>query len=111
MMLNPQEWLNEVVEHETWQGVERMPRHRRLCFLVYANGGFGMHGWGYLSFTDGGHQSGLEQEDAMALMQYNAYMTGAADAGVNIFDAFKPYWDAYNAEWSAKEPQAPALSN
>ena len=102
-MFNATEWLEEeiTVSHECG-GEETMPRHRRLAFLVYANGGFTVRGWGFLSWN-GGHQSGLEQDDALALMELGAYMYGATDAGVDLFEAFKPYFDAYVAAVQAPQ--------
>lgn len=99
--MNPTAWLEEeiTVRHQYGQE-ERMPRHRRLSFLVYANGGLTVRGWGFLSDRNG-HQDGLEQDDALALMELAAYMAGATDAGVNLIGAFRPYFDAYVAEVEA----------
>jgi hypothetical protein len=73
-------------------------RHRRLCFLITANGGLQVHQWGFLSFGDG-HQRGLEQDDALELMQWSAFMDGLEAAGVEILDALRPYFEAYQTEF------------
>lgn len=70
------------------------PFHERLCFLVVANGGFNVSGWGFISHG-GGHQQGLEQDDALELITVSAFMRGLEAAGVNVGGAFKPYYDEY----------------
>lgn len=85
-MINPEEWLN--------QNFEGKPRHERICFLIVANGGLTVHQWGFLSHR-GGHQCGLEQKDAIDLIEIRAFMDGATAAGVDLFAALKPYYDSY----------------
>ncbi len=68
--------------------------HQRLSFLVTANGGFSVRGWGILSYG-GGHQRGLEQDDALELIQWAAFLDGLAAAGVSIHDAFYPLFQEY----------------
>lgn len=72
-------------------------RHERICFLVTANGGFNVFGWGFISSVDG-HQRGLDQNDALDLMTISAFMKGLEAAGVKVFDTLKPYFDAYQAK-------------
>lgn len=83
-------WLNEPLKDGT-------PRHKRLCFLITANGGLQVRGWGVLSFGDG-HQRGLEQDDALELMQWSAFMDGLEAAGVEVLTALRPYFESYQAE-------------
>lgn len=91
-MFDIQAWLNEPLKDGT-------PRHRRLCFLITANGGSVVRGWGILSFTPGKHQYGLEQDDALELMQASSFLNGLEAAGINVGEALRPYYEAYQAEF------------
>jgi hypothetical protein len=85
---DPQGWLLEDVG-------EGQPRHDRLCFLLVANNGFRVHGWGVLSWRDGGHQCGLEQNDAIELMRYESFIDGLHAGGVDVLTPFDPYYKKY----------------
>lgn len=89
-MFDSKAWLEETLQ-------SGIVRHERLCFLVTANGGFDVHGWGFIGFG-GVHQQGLEQNEALELMCVTAFMNGLEAAGVKVFDTFKPYFDAYQAK-------------
>jgi hypothetical protein len=99
-MFDPQAWLNDTLP-------DGQPRHRRLCFLVTANRGFSVGGWGIIAYG-GGHQEGLDQGDALDLMQYSAFIHGLECAGVDFRSAFLPYLTAYQAELAgaAEKPEA-----
>ena len=89
MMFNLQEWLNEL----TWDG---LPRHERICFLLEANGGPTVHGWGFISHGVG-HQRGLEQDDALELMQVMAFLNGLDAMGARVGETLDPLIAAYRA--------------
>lgn len=82
-------WLNEPLADN-----DNKPRHELLCYLVVANGGFQVRGWG-VTVWGGVHKQGLDQDEALALMQYGSYMAGLQAAGVPIFERFNPFFDAY----------------
>ena len=88
-MIDTQAWLNEPLQNGEL-------RYKRLCFLITANGGLSVSGWGFLSFGDG-HQRGLEQDEALELMQWGAFMNGLEAAGVKILADLRPYLEAYQA--------------
>lgn len=90
-MFDTQAWLNEPLK-------DGAPRHKRLCFLITANGGLQVRGWGFIGYGNG-HQSGLEQEDALELMQWSAFMDGLEAADVEVLAALRPYFEAYQAEF------------
>ena len=102
-MFDVKEWLEELLE-------SGQPRHERLSFLVTANRGLEVSSWGFLSHYRG-HQSGLEQEEALELLQYSAFLEGLACAGVEIYAPFKSYFDKYQEEHltAPEESQAPSL--
>ena len=76
-----------------------------ICRLVFANNGFEVNGWGFLSYQDG-VQKGLEQEDALRLIQIEGrfdgacmalnYEQGATDTLYDWFyrEHFTPWMDA-----------------
>lgn len=106
MAFDCNEWLNRMVPVRQDFGPDiEMPMHERLCFLVVANGGFDVHGWGYISYCHGQHQRGLEQHDALCLIHLGSYVNGLADAGVPIMEAFKVHFDAYMAALEAKQAE------
>lgn len=72
-----------------------IPYHERISYLVMCNDGFIVQSWGIVSMENG-IQHGLEQDDAIELMQWNAYFDGiTCFAGFNAYDIFKPYFEAY----------------
>lgn len=99
MAFDLSKWLNEEVEHTQHLETRKVPRHQYLCFLVYANGGFDVNTWGCLMSHGVGHQRGLDQNDALALMQFSSFFSGLEAGGVNWSDVFKPYFDAYKAQY------------
>ena len=88
-MFNLQEWLNEPAR-------EGLPRHERICFLLEANGGPNVYQWGVLSFGDG-HQRGLEQDDALELVQVTAFLSGLEAMGAPVAETLDPLIAAYRA--------------
>jgi len=88
-MLNLQEWLNESTR-------DGLPRHERICFLLEANSGPNVHQWGILSYGDG-HQRGLEQDDALELMQVTAFLSGLEAMGAPVGETLAPLIYAYRA--------------
>lgn len=58
---------------------EGNPKWQRIFFLERANGSFIVNSWGYISYGKG-HQRGLEQEDALELMQASAFISGMEKA-------------------------------
>jgi len=79
-------WLDEMIGPPE----SPVPRHQRICFLILANGGPEVHRYGVISHF-GGHQHGLEQEEAIELISVNSFMGGLAAAGVDIASAINPY--------------------
>lgn len=94
-MINLDDWLNELGRDG------QTPRHQRLCFLIMANGGLRVGGWGIICHDGSGHQRGLEQDDALELMQAVAFMMGLDAADVPVFERLKPYMDSYQAALDA----------
>ena len=75
-----------------------MPTWKRISFLVAANGGWRVGGWGFLSYG-GGHPRGLDQNDAIDLIRYEAFFNGATMFGnCAPFDDFHPYYMRYVEE-------------
>lgn len=89
-MFDVEEWLNKIQK-------DGNPLHRRISFLVTANGGFEVGSWGYIAHG-GIHQQGLEQEDALELMQISAFMQGLDAAEVPVLDKFMPHFKEYQEE-------------
>lgn len=107
MMFDAQQWLDEVIRVNDFTGEHETPRHRRLCYLLVCNG-CNMHvgGWGFMSLDGpGGHQSGLNQEEAHELMHYAAFMSGIEAAGRSIYKELAIHLEAYIAEFKALEAQ------
>lgn len=103
MSFDCEKWLNEPTNHRgTFNG---KPLHQYLSYLIVANGGLEVHGWGFLSYGSG-HQCGLEQNEALSLLELVAFMRGLESGGVLIFDTFKPHFDAYVAAAVARRDQA-----
>ena len=92
VVFDPEEWLNITVSAK---GTPKL--YDYLSFLVVCNGGFRVTCWGTTSFGNG-HQQGLEQVEALDLMQYAAFIDGLEAGGVPIHQHFKPYFDAYCAK-------------
>ena len=101
-MFDAQEWLNTMMQDSV------TPRHRRLCFLITANGGLRVHGWGVTTHGEGSHQKGLDQDDALDLLQWGAFMDGLEVAGIRIHEALIPYYDAYQKEFGLSSKAGPA---
>ncbi len=78
----------------------------RICFLVAANGGWEVSGWGCLSWHK--HQMGLEQGDAIALIHLHGYFCGMEAAGFDAREHFLPRFKEYVARFKEEEkPTAP----
>lgn len=71
--------------------------------LVFSNGGWEMRGWGCLSYSNG-IQMGLEQDEALTLIDIHGTFQGACMAtGRDYFDEFFPLYK----EWTLiNVPQA-----
>jgi hypothetical protein len=75
-----------------------IPRHRQLSFMLVANeGNWEVFDWGRISHN-GLHQVGLNEEDAIGFITMYAFMRGLRAAGVDAFEIFFPYLEAYIAE-------------
>jgi hypothetical protein len=68
------------------------PLYRNLCFLVAANDGWVVSGWGYIMVGLGGHQQGLHQNEAFTLIDLYGVFKGLELAGV---PAMKLFHDNY----------------
>ncbi|QDH83653.1 hypothetical protein [Achromobacter phage Motura] len=90
-MFNLQQWMDETVSVSTWNGTVQQRRADYLYFLIYANGSAIVRGWGCISNRNG-HQSGLEQNQALALLEYSAFLSGLECAGVNT----AAFWHGMN---------------
>ena len=98
-------WLNEpvTVTNRILDARADMPRHQRICFLLMANGGFDVHGWGTISYGGpGGHQQGLEMNDAIELIQVASFLAGVRATGIDWNAVLLPYFTAYVERW--KQP-------
>ena len=95
-MINLDQWLHEPLKNGT-------PRWKRIAFLVYANGGFTVRQWGIVSYGPGLHQQGLEQNDALELLQWESFIDGLQAAGVNFHDAFFPLYTGYKSAFTDSE--------
>lgn len=97
-------WLNEPIDVQEIDGsVVKKPRHERICWLVLCNGGFGVSGWGVTDNAGpGGHQRGLDQADALDLLQTASFLLGLGAAGVDWNTPLAPIFAAYRESWIAK---------
>lgn len=95
-------WLAEPVD-----GKPQTTRADHLCYLLYANGGWQVRGWGVLSWTAGGHQQGLEQDEAIALIAYGGFVQGLVAAGVPFHALFIPTFKAYREKYEPESPRGP----
>jgi len=92
MSFNIREWLEERLDNGA-------PKHRRISFLLLANGGrWEVTDWGFIS-SMGRHQSGLHEEEAFELMELSGFMMGLRAAGIEVDEIFKPYFDEYVKEF------------
>lgn len=66
-----------------------------LCFLIFANGGFDVTGWGFISTGLNFHQRGLEQNEALDLIRHSAFIEGLVAAGIDFHSVFKPIYEEY----------------
>lgn len=95
-MFDIHEWLNKESD-----GV---PCHEYISRLVLANGGFNVSGWGIIDYR-GGVQRGLDQNEALSLIEISGFLSGLAACGVDWEGAFKPYFDDYVSRMAdAKQP-------
>lgn len=92
MTFNLEAWLDKMLENG-------QRRHERLAFLITANGGAVVRGWGMISFREGGHQSGLDLDDALELIKVAAFFQGLGAAGVDVASVFTPRLNAYRARF------------
>lgn len=92
-MFDVHQWLNEPLKNG-------MPRRERLLYLLEANGGPRVHQWGYISYG-AGHQRGLEQDEALELMQYDGFIQGVEACGVDFWGQLRPYVDSYRARFAS----------
>lgn len=77
-------------------------RYEHIAWLVKCNGGFQVHGWGSIGFG-GCFQQGLDQEDAIELIQWESWFSGVAKfGGFDPFDLFMPYYEKYVESVEAK---------
>ena len=90
------DYLNAPARNKT------VTRGERIAWLVKCNGGFNVSGWG--SFSNGGcWQEGLEQNDAIELIQYNAYFSAVLDfSAINPYEEFTPFFEKFVADQEAK---------
>ncbi len=105
-MFDIDQWLNETmtIRDRILDADLTMPRHERLCFLVMANGGFVVRGWGTIdNGGPGGHQRGLEQDDALDLMRIGEFLNGLETAGVDWSAKLRPVFDAYRERFSQRD--------
>lgn len=83
-------WLNDVDEQAGTL------RHENISRMVCSNGGWTFKGWGSLTYGASGHPIGLEQNDALDLLQAHAYFNGIDSyADFDPYDEFLPYFIAY----------------
>lgn len=76
-----------------------MPYYERISYLVLCNGGFIVGSWGMISYIDG-YQHGLEQDEAIELMQWNAYFDGiTCFSGFDAYEEFRPFFEKYKEQY------------
>jgi hypothetical protein len=89
-------WLAAPITARGFLGEQvTMPRGQRICWLAAANGGFEVKGWGCIRSGPYEHQQGLEQNDAIDLLQIKAFLDGLAAAGVDWSAHLLPMFQAY----------------
>lgn len=88
-------WLNEPLD-------SGQKRYERITWLVKCNGGFVVRGWGIISNDGGPWEQGLDMQDAIDLIRWDAFFSALTFAGQPIGDAFKPLFDEYVARIEAQ---------
>lgn len=77
------------------------PRWQRIFFLIMANGGTRVRSWGMTTTGPGLHQRGLDQKDALALIEASAFLFGMFKAleldSDQITNLFLKYSEKYGA--------------
>lgn len=97
-MINFDNWLNEEIEvTRQFENPKKIPRYEYISFLMTANGGPVVQQWGFISSGVGDfpHQRGLDQNDALSLMQFSAFIDGLIAADVNVDVLFNKYLPEY----------------
>jgi hypothetical protein len=96
MSFDAREWLEGRLDNGA-------PNHRRISFLLLANGGkWEVTSWGFIG-SIGRHQAGLHEEEAFELMELSGFMMGLRAAGIEIDKIFEPYFDEYVKEFLDEE--------
>jgi hypothetical protein len=97
MSFDPVGFLNSEIEIDG----EWMPAHRRICFLMLANGGSEFN-----DFNDEepqiikGHQRGLTPSQTIELLRLKAFIDGLSAAGVNIAPLIQAHFRDYLKEFA-----------
>lgn len=102
MAFRVEAWLREDVSID---GVS-MPRGDRLCYLLTANGGPELRGWGFIRRHANGHQLGLTQDEAVELAQAMAFVDGLEAAGVHARREIRAWLQRYQERWGEIPLQA-----
>ena len=93
------EWLDEVITVQPqYEAPRGMPRWQRIADLAIRNGGFEVHSWGTTGYKGGPFGFGLDQNDALALLQFAAFISGVSfvtkDAFTILNERIDEYYDA-----------------
>ncbi len=97
---------DEVSVQNDYHDLQVYPHWVYLSYLVVANGGWRVHGWGFLSTGEHGHRRGLEQNEALHLIEMSGVMLGWCMAlDVKFFALFNnhlidPYHKCFERESS-----------
>jgi len=83
-----EQWLNEVLSNGKI-------RKDYICYLVYANRGFEVYGWGFTSSDKFGHPVGLEKNEALDLIMATGFIDGLVACGIDFHSVFKPIYKEY----------------
>ena len=95
------EWLQVKTEHTESElsAPTRIPRYQRMAFLFFCNGAsFKVNGWGYIGYSGGPFRQGLDQDEALELIEYAAFLQGVEFCGVDVTAKLMPLFDAYLKE-------------
>lgn len=79
--------------------------HEYISRLVFANGGFDVRGWGVIDYR-GGVQRGLDQNDALSLIEIKGFLSGLEACGIDWPSALKPYFDNYTRQVASDQSLA-----
>jgi hypothetical protein len=98
--VNLSDWLHEPVPHreDTLSIAVSIPRYERIGFLLGCNGGrWNVSQWGIVGYNGGPFRQGLEQDEALELMYYSAFLDGVTLAlgGDAVRDIVRPIIDQY----------------